>query len=573
MNLGNNGSMINISFGPAEGSDPDFADPKMMLFREMFRHEPSLTDDEKVKQFQKTRASYLRASALKNFLSEAGAVAIPAVLTGSLTGAAVAALGQSDNPYAIGGVVGGISTAVTGGVGAFIKTIGVIIDAELEINQEILERLYNACVRKQSVFIRVLWQPKKPVDLALMERYVREKSKLPVELQERIEKGLWTLFSNPDKAKSKDIAIWEESLKYVVNFPKTSKKLEFNGTEFEKLFAGYPDELKGAFYKIAQMHVDSYSKRAGPNSLAKQFVIFQGPSGVGKTRAAQNLAKVMGAQFSLVSLNGEDGGSLTGTKLWGDDKWPMEESKSAGVFPRAFSNPTDYADSESVQTYRNGVVLIDEPDKAESLDTILLTLLNDNTKNMNCGIMKGLDVSHALYVICINGDKESLTTASTMGHGRSNAETWKALFNRAGVVPFEDITPHDKRRIVFSETIPEIIEGFSTQIQLSDLQKRALKEIAERKNSEIQLLIDKDSDPGMRDIQRKVRDFLGKEFRGALAAFQREQEAALSTEEELAVHIGGDHAPLSPRVSWKSSWFGFLDCCSPRKRLAPTKQV
>ena len=571
--LGDNNVSISINVGALGGGDPDFADPKMMLFREMFRQEDGLSDNAKVKQFQETRAKYLRSSALKGFLSEVGAIAIPAVLTGSLTAAAVAALGQSENQFAAAGVVGTISTVINGGVGTFVKTIGVLIDGELEINQEVLERIYNACVRKQSVFRRVLWQPKKPVDLALMERYVREKSKLPVELQERIEKGLWSLFANPGRGRTQDIGTWEESLKYVVTFPKTSKKLEFNVAEFERLFAGYPEGLKRAFHEIAQAHVGSYSKKAGPNLLAKQFVIFQGPSGVGKTRAAQNLAKVMGAQFSLVSLIGEDGGSLTGTKLWGDGKWPMEEAKSVGVFPRAFSHPTHYAGSGDLKSYRNAVVLIDEPDKAGSLDPLLLTLFNDDTRQMDCGIMKGLDVSHALYVICINGDEESLTTASMMGHSRSSAEMWRALLNRAAVFPFEAITVDDKRKIVFSETIPEIIEGFSKQIQLSTPQKEALKQIVESNNSKIQSLITTDEDPGMREIQRNVRDFLGKEFRGALAAFQREQEAALSTQEEAVVHVGGDHALLPPSVSSNSSWFGFLSCCSRRKNLSFKKVV
>ena len=282
----------------------------------------------------------------------------------------------------------------------------------------------------------------------------------------------------------------------------------------------------------------------------------------------------MGAQFSLVSLIGEDGGSLTGTKLWGDGKWPMEEAKSVGVFPRAFSHPTHYADSGSLKPYRNAVVLIDEPDKAGSLDPLLLTLFNDDTRQMDCGIMKGLDVSHALYVICINGTPESLTTASTMGHSRSSAEMWRALLNRAAVFPFEAITPDDKRKIVFSETIPEIIEGFSKQIQLSAPQKKALEEIVESKNSEIQSLIREDQDPGMRDIQRQVRDFLGKEFRKPLSEFQREQEAALSIEEEVALDVSGDGgALLSRRVSASSSWFGFLSCCSRRKNPASKKSV
>ena len=528
---------ITIAF-PIGTPLPDTCNPQLSRFKTLFeidpeieaRVPPSTVDREKrlaeeiLKNFQKRYATYARSMAFKDFGYSLGTTILPSLVTGALTTGAMRAFGYQDNQFAMGSIFGGITSTVSGSIGALLKSLRTIASNETYIHHDALKSLHERFVSESSIFMRILYTPSKPVVNVLMERYIVQKRLLPQYIRDKIEKGLWLFDSAPDKGAKQDTGIWEDSLNYIVNFPRDSRNLNFDEPTFTRLFAGYPQDLQDKFRTIGQSHKRRTTHKPGPNILPKKIIILWGGPGVGKTRAVGALAEVIGCSLSEVRLSGDGNSCISAGAIWGDGQWPI---KDTGALPRAFSHPTGFSTQISADLRsktnvpsRNPIVLFDEIDKLISLDSTLLTLLEGSTTTMDAGIIKDMDVSHALYVLNINADPESFRHATAATGDKQLASTWRALLNRAEVIHVPNIDTPKKRAIAKLETIPAYISGVKKTYDLTTDQETILTlKAASLEEASLETIIAEDTDSGMRSLQITIAELLEREFEDLIDGF------------------------------------------------------
>jgi ATP-dependent Clp protease ATP-binding subunit ClpA len=255
-----------------------------------------------------------------------------------------------------------------------------------------------------------------------------------------------------------------------------------------------------AVHLVAQAIKRSRAGLALPERPAGCF-LFTGPTGVGKTELAKQLALLLGNEFI---------------------RFDMSEYMEKHAVARLIGAPPGYVGFEqggqlvdAVRTHPYSVVLLDEIEKAhEDIFNILLQVMDHATLTDNTG--RKADFRNAVLILTSNAGSREMSAASIgFADGRTDTKARTAIErvfspefrNRLdAIVTFKALTP---------EAMETIVEKFILQLesQLKD-RKVAISLLPEARA----LLARKGYDPAMgarplaRVIQREVRDPLTDEI-------------------------------------------------------------
>ena len=557
----------------------DTRDPKLIQFQMLFEIDDEIEDRipedapdrekllaaERLKDFKARYSSYTRAIVFKDFVSNLCSASLRPLIATTATQFAMTNLGYERSLATMTSMSFGLLAMVAQSTNELIKSAQKVASTEAYIRHDFLDWLHHKLVSKTNIFMRVLYTPTKPVVNVLMERYITQKPYLPSKLRDKIEKGLWTLDSEPDKGGKQDTNSWDQSLNYLVNFPKHSRECTFDDAKFEILFSGYDDRVKDLFRRVGKTHAkrSKYQNSGLSPYPRKQIILLWGNHGVGKTRAMGTLAEVLGASLSIIDLEKSKGQSLSTEEIFGDGKWPID---NVGVFPKAFSDPTGFTmpiaaglSSKKDIKCRNPIILFDEADKPEIPNSTLIKLLEPSTQEMDAGIFKDLDVSHALYVLNMNTDP------STFSPDTQRGIHFLPLLSRAEVIHMPDLTKEQKSHNIFEESVPEYLASKKKEIpSLTDRQMDLLRKKVDSLRSKLEGLIAEDTAPGMRDLHKAFDPLLDRECEELTDSFIVENARTAAAAGRIVRSEGSRKLVATDESSCCRG------CFSPRKRKGPT---
>ena len=269
----------------------------------------------------------------------------------------------------------------------------------------------------------------------------------------------------------KDVEITAEDISSIVsnmlNLPPTTLKQ----SDMDRL-EGLKDSLKAkivgqdsAIERVVQAIKRSYAGLNRPNTPIGSF-LFVGPTGVGKTALAREIANVMGIHF---------------------EKLDMSEYMEKHSVSKLIGSPPGYVGfeqggllTEIIKKNPHTVLLLDEIEKAHpDIMNILLQVMDDAKLTDNNGIVS--DFKNVILIMTSNlGTKE----ANVMGFNRDeSSKTYNAIKsffapefrNRlSGVIEFNPLSLEALEKIVEIE-----IEKLNTQIQNKNIKIKISKEAKE----------------------------------------------------------------------------------------------
>lgn len=285
------------------------------------------------------------------------------------------------------------------------------------------------------------------------QRYAKCKRFLSPALQETIEDKFGAA-----RKSNQSIPETQNFCRIALNLPLTSKELMMPDHEdLEKLLGGYePEDPTRNITERIQMqlynHFKRFSHKMTPSKFPKSVIYLQGPPGVGKTYIAEELARLMGADFIKLTV-----------------------SKGAEKFLGNTQEPGDFLQAIARHNgSRNAVVFLDEFDRFISdpaaLAVFLPFLEPDSTDFDSPYLKSSVGISDFLFVAAGN-----------------DLIADKAMTSRPEVISIKQMKPSFKKEIIEEKFFPH-----------------NQKHPCNKNQIDIDGMIKKSEDPGIRELIKEV---------------------------------------------------------------------
>jgi hypothetical protein len=311
-------------------------------------------------------------------------------------------------------------------------------------------------------------------------RYVRSKPWLDTELQKKIEDTFIGFYCHEDNDNNDQISPKQEALlktdviKSAFELPTEIKPITYDEELHSKPFAGYSQAIQDVIKLFCTFH-DQAQYLDQPHRYP---FYFYGEPGVGKTHAAELIAKTLGLPFASITLSNL-------TDLMGDTSHP-------GKLLQAITG----AKIEG-KGAKNMILLIDEAEKiinADAHEDVRAFLLkffgNKQEKTFDSPYLgMKIDISHVGIILAGNKPVEC-----------------DALDDRFTSVEFPSLTTEQKQNIVETALLDKALENFvkTKQNQRFTLSK---SDLSQADYDAIKKMVQEDTNPGLRSIEKNLDSY------------------------------------------------------------------
>lgn len=309
-------------------------------------------------------------------------------------------------------------------------------------------------------------------------QYVRSKPWLDPELQKKIEDTFIGFYCHEDNAAQsspkQEALLRTEVIKTVFDLPTELKPITYDEELHSKPFAGYSQAIQDVIKLFCTFH-DQAQYLEQPHRYP---FYFYGEPGVGKTHAAELIAKTLGLPFASITLSNL-------TDLIGDKDHP-------GSLLQAMTN----AKIEG-RGAKNMILLIDEAEKiinADAHEDVRAFLLkffgNKQEKSFDSPYLgMRIDISHVGIILAGNKPVEC-----------------DALDDRFTSVEFPPLTTEQKQNIVETALLDKALENFvkTKQNQRYTLSK---SDLTEADYNAIKSIVQADTNSGLRAIEKSLDSY------------------------------------------------------------------
>jgi hypothetical protein len=424
------------------------------------------------------------------------------------------------------------------GVGGTLLVYQLFGNVISDITYFVQSRIENA----KSIFFNVVWPSEKDLLEKYELEYVRKKQGIAKPLQELLEEnfiqarlgmsqggGMGMGLTRGEKGDGKSPVVFAKN---VLSLPTQKIKIVYDPLLLDKYLGTYDPKVLRQLKRFAARHAAASTGK----TVKKIVVYFQGPPGVGKTRAAENLGKAMNAPFKLLKLGGK-----TLADIEGDESKPGlllealmqarnekgENSKGPFIFCDELDRAIGLSERDSMGGGRMGMGMAamgrgGYGDASGGIEGFFLDLFEPGQTTFYSPYLRAdVDVSDVIFGAAGNVDWEIYL---------KNRETKdRALADRFEFVRFEGYTPEFKLAVVESTIFDELLQVYkgsvaqpakdkpaSTDIAVNDTQmcgRPSSQPILKSDFSDVEMqsirrMVLKDKEPGFREVIRKIQNRL-----------------------------------------------------------------
>lgn len=297
--------------------------------------------------------------------------------------------------------------------------------------------------------------------------YVRNKPWIDEGLHASLEQAFIRLYSGAQDELAQKIITLGLSL------PRQPQKITYNNEAIKKTLT-YPKQALLGIKRYCIRHVAA----SGAENVRKVAAYFWGAPGVGKTRAAHLIGKVLDLPCEVISL-----GNASVADLVGDYDTP-------GLLLEALTKSAQ----EGKPNPKNMLLLIDDADRvllnaAEyGLVSFILTLLEPETKSFYSPFLRAnVDISRLGIILA------------------GNAEITEdiALKNRLEIIYFDGHTTEYKKAVVLQELLESLLD-----IHKDATLAFGLADISPEDTQAINEIVERDADPGFRTLKLNLMNYI-----------------------------------------------------------------